>query len=102
MDLSLLEIVGFATVSLSLLAKVIGLPDQILLNYRRKSTEGVSTKQHIIGFLAYASWTWYGFLSFDWVVGLGQGLGVVVEAIIIGQIIAYHKKPQPKMFSADP
>lgn len=61
-------VIGFLTTVLSILVKVIGFPDQIRKNYKRKSTEGVSTTFYILSFLVYILWTAHGILAKDWVV----------------------------------
>jgi uncharacterized protein with PQ loop repeat len=58
----------------------------------RKTTEGVSTWLFVLTFLSYALWTIYGILQNDWVVYLGQGLGVVTAGIILFQVWIYRNK----------
>ncbi len=90
-------IIAFLTVIFGILAKVIGFPDQIRENYRRKSTEGLSTAMIVIGVIGYTLWTIHGFLQKDWVLVIGQGLGIITTGIILIQIILYGKKrPQRK------
>jgi uncharacterized protein with PQ loop repeat len=85
-------IIGFLTALLSILVKVVGFPDQIKKNYKRKSTEGVSTSVYILSFITYLLWTTHGIIQKDWVVILGQGLGIITTGIIVYQIILYRKK----------
>lgn len=85
-------IVGFLTTVLSILVKVVGFPDQIRKNFKRKSTEGVSSYFYILSFLVYVLWTLHGFLQKDWVVMLGQGLGIITTGAIVYQIFIYRKK----------
>ena len=80
------------TVVSSLLVKLIGLPHQIIENYRRKSTQGVSLPNHAIGLCAYACWTLYGYLNFDFVLIFGQFLGIITEGIVVLQILAYRNR----------
>lgn len=84
-------VVGFLTVALSILIKVIGFPDQIRKNLQRKSTEGVSTTFYVLSFITYSLWTLHGFMQKDWVVILGQGLGIVTTGVIVYQIFHYRK-----------
>jgi uncharacterized protein with PQ loop repeat len=88
---SLIHIVGFLTIASSLSVKLIGLPHQIIENYKRKSTEGVSTPNHATGLFAYICWTLYGYLNYDLVVILGQFVGILTEGIVVLQIIVYRK-----------
>jgi uncharacterized protein with PQ loop repeat len=90
--LSIAVIIGVLTTILSILIKVVGFPDQIKKNYTRKSTEGVSTLFYVLSFITYALWTAHGFMQHDWVVILGQGLGIVTTGIIVFQIFKYRKK----------
>lgn len=85
-------IIGFLTTTLSILIKVVGFPDQIKKNYKRKSTEGISSTFYILSFITYILWTLHGFLQKDWVVIFGQALGIVTTGIIVYQIFIYHKK----------
>jgi uncharacterized protein with PQ loop repeat len=85
-------IIGILTTVLSVLVKVVGFPDQIRKNYRRKSTEGLSVPFYALSFLVYALWTLHGFLQRDWVVMLGQGLGIVTTGAILYQIYLYRSR----------
>jgi uncharacterized protein with PQ loop repeat len=85
-------IVGVLTTVLSILVKVVGFPDQIRQNFIRKSTQGVSTSFYILSFLVYILWTAHGVLAKDWVVILGQGLGILTTGAIVYQIFKYRKK----------
>ncbi len=85
-------IIGILTVVFSFAAKVIGQPSQMIKNYKRKSTEGLSTIMFVIAFLSYTFYTIHGILSKDWVVIAGQSLGVITSGIILWQIMHYKKK----------
>jgi uncharacterized protein with PQ loop repeat len=90
--LNIAVIIGFLTTTLSILVKVIGFPDQIRKNYKRKSTEGVSTSFYILSFLVYVLWTVHGILQKDMVVVFGQGLGIITTGAIVYQIYLYRKQ----------
>ena len=85
-------VVGFLTLVVGILVKVIGLPDQIRKNYNRKSTEGLSTTFMILALASYSLWTLHGILRNDIVLIVGQGLGIFTTGIIIWQIFKYRKK----------
>jgi len=85
-------VIGFLTTALSILIKVVGFPDQIRKNYQRKSTEGLSSSFYILSFITYSLWTLHGFMQKDWVVILGQGLGIITTGFIVYQICIYRKK----------
>jgi uncharacterized protein with PQ loop repeat len=85
-------IIGVLTTVLSIAVKVVGFPDQIKKNYKRKSTEGLSVSFYILSFLVYILWVLHGILQKDWVVTLGQGLGVVTTGMILYQVYIYRKQ----------
>jgi uncharacterized protein with PQ loop repeat len=88
-------VVAFLTVVIGVLVKIIGLPDQIRKNFRRQSTEGLSTTFMVVSLFAYLLWTLHGVLIKDWVLIIGQGLGIITTGIIIWQIAIYRgKKPK--------
>lgn len=85
-------VIGFLTLIIGILVKIIGLPDQIRKNYKRKSTEGLSTAFMFLSLIAYLLWTIHGILQKDLVLVFGQGLGILTTGIIIWQIFKYRKK----------
>lgn len=89
--LSFAIIIGFLTTVLSILVKVVGFPDQIRKNYQRKSTSGLSTSFYVMSFFVYVLWTLHGLLERDWVVVLGQGLGIITTGAIVYQIFLYRQ-----------
>lgn len=95
-NLSLPVIIGFLSVVFGILVKVVGFPDQMRKNFRRKSTEGVSSAFYICAFLSYGLITLHGFFEHDWVVILAQGLGVFTTGIILWQIAVYRKNSGPE------
>jgi uncharacterized protein with PQ loop repeat len=88
--MTITSIVGFITIGLGILVKVIGFPDQIRKNYRNKSTKGISTTFFILSFCAYLFWTLHGILLHDMVVVIGQGLGIITTGAILWQIYFYR------------
>ncbi len=92
MELTIISVVGFFTVILSVLTKIVGLPDQIKINYKRKSTEGLSVIFFALGLSSYVLWTIYGILTNDLVVAIGQGVGVITMGIVAFQIYIYRGK----------
>jgi len=82
----------------SVVVKVVGLPDQIKSNYKRKSTEGLSPWFVLSAFVSYILWLVHGFLVHDWSLIIGQGLGVLTTGVIVWQIFLYrgaHKASKP-------
>jgi uncharacterized protein with PQ loop repeat len=91
--MKLAVLVALLTTSFSLIVKFIGLPDQIRVNYRRKSTEGVSTLYFILGFISYVLWGIHGYLAHDWALMISQGVaGVVTTGFILWQIYIYRMR----------
>lgn len=90
MKSEVIAVVGVLTVVISVLVKILGGPDQIKKNYRRKSTEGLSTVFFGLSFVSYLLWTLYGVLKGDLVVVLGQGLGVLITGAVVYQIWIYR------------
>ena len=89
--LTFTAIVGFLTVGLGVLVKLVGFPDQMRRNYKSKSTKGLSTAFISLSFLAYSMWTLHGILVKDMVVVVGQGLGIITTGAILVQIYIYRK-----------
>ncbi|HIG96837.1 MAG TPA: PQ-loop repeat-containing protein [Candidatus Aenigmarchaeota archaeon] len=58
-------VIAFLTVIFGILAKVVGFPDQIRKNYKRKPTEGLSTIFIAIAVVSYILWTLHGLLIND-------------------------------------
>jgi uncharacterized protein with PQ loop repeat len=84
-------IIAVLTLIFGILVKIIGFPDQIIKNYKRKSTAGLSTKFIILSVIVYSLWTLHGFLQKDWVLFYGQGLGILTTGFILFQIIYYKR-----------
>lgn len=85
-------IVGILTVIIGVLVKIVGFPDQFMKNYKRKSTEGYSTLFIFLAFISYILWTLHGYLQGDWVLLVGQGVGILTTGMIVFQVIQYRKK----------
>ena len=91
-DLTPIVVVGFAVATMSLLVKVVGVPDQIRKNSRRKSTEGLSLRYYVMSFSTYLLWAIYGGMKMDIPVFLAQGvLGCTATRIILIQFFLYRK-----------
>ncbi len=90
MKTQIITIIGALTTVVAIVVKVVGLPDQIRKNHKRKSTSGLSHWFFGLGFLSYTLWTLYGILKSDWVLILGQGAGMITMGIIAYQIYIYR------------
>ncbi len=76
-EITFASTIAVLTVVFGILAKVIGFPDQIRKNHKRKSTDGLSTIMIVIAVIGYSLWTIHGFIKKDWVLVVGQGLGIL-------------------------
>jgi uncharacterized protein with PQ loop repeat len=84
-------IVAVLTIIFGVLVKIIGFPDQMRDNYKRKSTKGLSTTFIVLSFITYTLWTLHGFFQKDPVLTIGQGIGIITTGIILYQIWIYRK-----------
>ena len=84
-------IIWFSAAFLSILTKVIWSPDQIIKNYKSKSTKGLSSKIIIIWFFAHLLWTIHWILRDDLYLAIWQWLWAIMFGIITYQIIIYNK-----------
>lgn len=64
----------------------VGIVAQIIANYRRGSTEGLSPFFFILSFFVWFLWSWFGFVEKKWLMFLAQGLGGLLTLIILLQI----------------
>ena len=90
-EITFASIIAILTVTLGVLVKALGFPDQFRQNYKRKSTKGLSTIFIILAVVSYSLWTVHGFIQEDWVLIIGQGAGVITTGAILVQIFLYRK-----------
>lgn len=90
-EITFAAMIGILTLVVGILVKAIGFPDQFRLNFKRKSTKGISTIFFILAFISYSLWTIHGVLQNDWVLIIGQGVGIFTTGAIVAQIIIYRK-----------
>lgn len=86
------SIIGLLTIIVGILVKVIGFPDQFRKNYKRKSTEGLSTIFFVLAFISYLLWTIHGTFQNDLVLIIGQGVGIITTGAILFQIVLYRNR----------
>lgn len=79
-----------AAVVFSIAAKV-AICHQIALNWRRKTTKGMSVPFFVLALLSYGTWTLDGFTGGGWSLVLGQGPGVVLCLLITFQAWLYDR-----------
>ena len=86
-------VIGVSTVVVSLMIKLIGEPDQILRNYRRRSTSGISPLLYVLSLVVYILWVIHGLIRSDVYIVIAQSAGVLTSAIILAQMWIYRRKP---------
>jgi uncharacterized protein with PQ loop repeat len=87
----LVTVIAILTAIVSVAVKVIGMPDQIKSNFRRKSTDGLSGWFITSTLISYMMWVIYGLITRNMTLIIGQGLGVIATSIILWQVVAYRK-----------
>ena len=87
--MEIINILGYNAILAGLLGVIIGLVTQIIKNYRRKSTEGLSFWWILLAFYSYVSWLLYGILKQDFFLTVPQTLGSACMVIILFQFWIY-------------
>ncbi len=72
---------------------MIGLPSQIIQNFRNKSCNGLSPALQYSVLAGYTSWSCYGFSKSDWFLIAANVPGAVLMAIIVLQMTWYKHRP---------
>ena len=91
MEHNSINIIGYLASFITIVYTAIGLPNQIVKNYRLKSIEGLSLFLFVTLFFTFTSWVIYGILKPDWFIGVPNALGGLCTFIIICQILYYTK-----------
>lgn len=87
-----MSVLGLLAVAASLTIVLLGLPAQLLRNYRRKSTEGIDTKLVFSMMASYTTWTLYGLEKGDPYILAGSALGCLLSLVFVVQFFRYRKK----------
>ena len=85
------SIIGIVATLASLIVIFFGLPAQILKNYRRKSTEGLSNNLIYSACSCYATWCLYGWTKPDYFLIIAQTPGIILSLILLYQLFLYKK-----------
>jgi uncharacterized protein with PQ loop repeat len=88
--MELVPVVTLLTTIFSVGVKVIGMPDQIRSNYKRKSTSGLSVWFMVTTFISYVLWVVHGLEVHDNALVIGQSIGAVVTVVIVVQMYLYR------------
>lgn len=84
--------IGILAVAASLTITLLGLPAQIIKNYRRKSCDGLAPSLIYSACCTYALWSIYGWTKPDWFLVVAQTPGCVLAFILLFQLLYYRKK----------
>lgn len=88
------QAVSILTIVFSLAAKA-AMGSQILMNWRRKTTAGMSVPFFAVGMLSYDFWVLSGFVNHSLILILGQGPGAVLALVIVSQYLFYRRTQPP-------
>ena len=88
----MLNIFGTLATMASLSIMLFGFPSQIIKNYKRKSTTGLSSLLIFLACCSYSLWVTYGFLKPDFFLIIAQTPSSILCYIILFQIFHYKKK----------
>jgi uncharacterized protein with PQ loop repeat len=91
-------IVSLMTVIASISIKLIGEPDQIRRNYKRRSTVGLSPLLYGLSVLSYSLWTVHGLQTGDMAIIVAQSAGILTSGIILFQMWRYRKSHASSIF----
>lgn len=83
------EIVSVMTVVATLSVKGIGIPSQIAKIHQNNSIENISILHFSLSFTSYVLWTIHGIFEDNWVIIIGQGVGILTSGLLLS-LIFYH------------
>ena len=87
-----MSVIGVLATIASLMIVVLGLPAQIIQNYRRKSCDGLAPSLIYAACCTYTLWSVYGWTKPDWFLAISQTPGCVLAFVLLVQLIIYRKK----------
>ena len=87
-----MNIFGTLAAIASLVIALVGLPAQILKNYKKKSCEGLASSLIYSTCITYALWSLYGVSILNWFLIISQTPGFVLSLIVVTQLMIYKQK----------
>jgi uncharacterized protein with PQ loop repeat len=81
---------GLATMA-SLFIIIIGLPAQIIRNYRNKSTKGIAHSLIYAAAVTYTLWSIYAWTEPNIYLAVSQTPGAILSFVLLWQIIHYRE-----------
>jgi len=85
------SILGTLAMVASLTIVVIGLPQQIYMNYQRKSCKGIAPSLICSACCTYTLWGLYGWTKPDYFLAIAQTPGSILAFILLFQLFYYGK-----------
>ena len=86
----LVAVVAWLMVVSSLASQVVGLPQQIVKNHRRKSVEGLSVLFFTAGVSSYVTATWWALLERQWMLAVSRMPGALFTSVIVLQALYFR------------
>lgn len=89
-----MPIIGIIATIASLTIVLLGLPAQIIKNYRRKSCDGIAPPLIYSACCSYMLWSLYGWTKPDWFLIIAHTPGCILAFVLLFQLLHYKKKPE--------
>lgn len=88
------DLLGMTALIITTIYTVFGLPAQIISNFKKKTTQGLSLFLMIMLTLTFSIWSLYSYEKrpADWYVFLSNSPGVIFGLVILFQFWLYRKK----------
>ena len=90
--MSLVNILGWSALSITIIYASFGIFTQVIQNFKRKSTSGLSLVMIILSFITFFIWFLYGVMKPDFYISIPNLIGSIITAMILVQFWIYRKK----------
>ncbi|HJO95623.1 MAG TPA: SemiSWEET family transporter [Victivallales bacterium] len=91
MDIGMVDVFGWTASIITIIYTAIGLPAQIIKNFKAGTASGLSLFLFVFLFLTFTSWVVYGIFKPDWFIVVPNGLGAICAFILVCQILYYNR-----------
>jgi MtN3 and saliva related transmembrane protein len=91
-NVSSVNFLGWIASMITVVYTTLGLPAQIVKNFKSHSTAGLSLVLFTFLTGTFVSWVLYGIVKPDWFIVVPNGLGALCGCVIVGQIIYYQAR----------
>ncbi|OQB06403.1 MAG: MtN3/saliva family protein [bacterium ADurb.Bin212] len=85
-----MPVIGILATVASLMIVLLGLPAQIINNYRRKSCEGLAPQLVYAAVCTYTLWAIYGWTKPDLFLATAQTPGCILSLVLLYQLVKYR------------